>query len=86
MFCYLSGTSDLGLFFPTNTDHILTGYADAGYLFDPHDGKSQTGYIFLAGSTTISWRSSKQTLTTTSSNHFEIIALYEASRECLWLR
>lgn len=38
------------------------------------------------GPTTISWRSNKQTLATTSSNHSEIIALYEASRECLWLR
>lgn len=28
----------------------------------------------------------KQTLTATSSNHVEIIALYEASRECIWLR
>ena len=33
-----------------------------------------------------SWRSIKQTLTATSSNHFEIIALHEASRECVWLR
>lgn len=32
-----------------------------------------------------SWKSSKQTLTTTSSNHSEIIALYEACRECVWL-
>lgn len=55
-------------------------------MSDPQDGRSQTGYIFLIGPTAISWRSSKQTLTTTSSNHSEIIALYEASHECLWLR
>ena len=34
----------------------------------------------------ISWRSQKQTLITTSSNHVEVIALHEASRECVWLR
>ncbi|CAH9124702.1 unnamed protein product [Cuscuta epithymum] len=28
----------------------------------------------------------KQTLTATSSNHAELIALYEAGRECVWLR
>jgi hypothetical protein len=28
----------------------------------------------------------KQTLTTTSSNHVELIALYDAGRECVWLR
>jgi hypothetical protein len=42
--------------------------------------------FFLQGSTAISWKSSKQTLTTTSSNHVEVIALYEACRECVWLR
>jgi len=28
----------------------------------------------------------KQTITTTSSNHAELLALHEASRECVWLR
>ena len=28
----------------------------------------------------------KQTLVATSTNHSEIIALYEAARECVWLR
>ena len=36
--------------------------------------------------TTISWKSSKQTLVATSTNHSEIIALYKVSRECVWLR
>nr|GFD21797.1 hypothetical protein [Tanacetum cinerariifolium] len=40
----------------------------------------------LARRTTISWRSQKQTLVATSSNHAEVIALHEASRECVWLR
>jgi hypothetical protein len=34
----------------------------------------------------ISWRYVKQTLVATSSNHSEIIAIHEASRECIWLR
>ncbi|XP_075515737.1 secreted RxLR effector protein 161-like [Primulina tabacum] len=57
------------------------GYADAGYLSDPHKAKSQTGYVFTRGGTAISWKSTKQTLTATSSNHSEIIAMHEASRE-----
>jgi hypothetical protein len=40
----------------------------------------------MQGSTTISWKSTKQTLVSTSTNLSEIIALYEASRECVWLR
>ena len=31
-------------------------------------------------------RSTKQTLTETSLNHAEILAIHEASRECVWLR
>jgi len=82
---YLNGTKDLGLFFKKNHDPSMIGYADAGYLSDPHNRKSQTGFVFLHGGTSISWKSSKQTLTATSTNHSKIITLYEASRECVWL-
>jgi hypothetical protein len=83
---YLNGTRNLGLFYRRNQDPILLGYTDAGYLSDPHNGRSQTGFVFIQVGTTISWKSSKQTLVSTSTNHSEIIALYEASRECVWLR
>ena len=62
---YLRGTCDLGLFLEPQ----LFGYADAGYLSDPHKARSQTGYIFTYGNTAISWRSVKQTMVATSSNH-----------------
>ena len=57
----------------------MIGYTDAGYLSYPRNGESQTGFVFLHRGTTISWKSSKQTLTATSSNYFKIITLYEAS-------
>ena len=56
---YLRGTIDKGLFYSNKCDLQLTGYADAGYLSDPHKGRSQTGYIFTCGDTAISWRSTK---------------------------
>ncbi|KAK1427731.1 hypothetical protein QVD17_16425 [Tagetes erecta] len=59
---------------------------NAGYLSDPHKARSQTGYVFKNRGTAISWRSQKQTLVAASSNHAEVIALREASRECVWLR
>ena len=74
----------MGLFY--SKESTLKGYADSGYISDPHKARSQTGYVFTCGNTVILWRSTKQTLTATSSNHFEIIALHEASRECVWLR
>ena len=86
IFRYLQGTKDLGLFYRKNQDMTLIGYCDAGYLSDPHNARSQTGFVFLYGGTAISWNSTKQTLVATSTNHSEIIALFEASRECVWLR
>ena len=74
----------MGLFY--SKESTLKGYADFGYLSDPHKARSQTGYVFTCGNIAISWRSTKQTLVATSSDHFEIIALHEASRECVWLR
>jgi len=86
VFRYLRGTIDMGLFYPKVPKLELIGYADAGYLSDPHHGRSQTGYLFTSGDTSISWRSVKQTITATSSNHAELLALHEASRKCVWLR
>lgn len=86
---YLRGTSDMGLYFQRHDEKKianLVGYSDAGYLSDPHKAISQSGYLFLYGGTAISWRSTKQTLVATSSNHAELIALYETGRECVWLR
>jgi hypothetical protein len=79
---YLVGTIDLGLYFQKDQDSKLIGYADAGYLSNPLNARSQTGYVFLHGGTTIPWKSCKQTLVAASTNHSEIIALYEASYEC----
>ncbi|KAL0296801.1 UNVERIFIED_CONTAM: Secreted RxLR effector protein [Sesamum radiatum] len=52
---YLRGTMDMGLFYSKVSNCDLVGYADAGYLSDPHNGISQTGYLFLCGGTAISW-------------------------------
>jgi hypothetical protein len=82
----LNDTIDLSLFFQRNQESNLIRYADAGYLFDPQNGRLQIGFVFLHGGTAISWKSVKHTLIATSTNHLEIIALYEASIESVWLR
>ncbi|GKF72192.1 hypothetical protein Tco_0208306, partial [Tanacetum coccineum] len=81
IFRYLQGITDLGLFYSDNSKQGLVGYVDVGYLSDPHKARSKTGYVFLNGGTTISWRSQKQTLVATSSNHAEVIALHEVIAE-----
>ncbi|KAM2053254.1 hypothetical protein ACFX1T_002916 [Malus domestica] len=85
---FIRRTTDMGLFYldKSTINQILVGYAYASFLSDPHKARSQTGYVFINGDTSISWRSTKQTLVAISSNHLEIIVLHEASRECSWLR
>ena len=56
---YLRENVDFGLFYSNNSKQELIGYADAGYLSDPHKAKSQTGYVFTNNGTAIFWRSQK---------------------------
>ena len=64
----------------------MTGFADSGFRIDPNAGKSQTGYIFLKCGAPIWWKSTKQTVAATSTNHAKLLAFHEATRECVWLR
>lgn len=86
LFKYLRGTEDLGLHFTKSGNTEIIGYADAGFKSDETNGKSQTGYIFIKNGAPISWKSVKQTVTATSTNHAELLALHEATREAVWLR
>ncbi|GKD36020.1 hypothetical protein Tco_1251529 [Tanacetum coccineum] len=69
--CYLQGT-DLGLYYTNPFERNLVGFADSGYMFDPHTGQSQRGYVFTSSNAVISWRLVKQTISATSSNHAKI--------------
>ncbi|XP_070660500.1 secreted RxLR effector protein 161-like [Malus domestica] len=93
-FRYLKGMTDLGLFYTYESlrgvtvplgpqvNSRLVSYTNAGYMSDPYRVSSQTGYVFTIRDTATSWRSTKQTLVATSSNHAEILALHEVSCEC----
>jgi len=50
---YLQGTQDLGLWFPKNQAPTMVGYVDTGYMSDPHNARSQTGFVFLCGGAAI---------------------------------
>jgi hypothetical protein len=51
---YLCGMRDMGLFYRKDINSKLVGYADVGYLSDPHKTRSQSGYVFSYGGTVIS--------------------------------
>ena len=79
------GTKDLGLHFRKNTSSDIIGYADSGFKTYPVSSKSQTGYIFIKNGAPISWLSTKQTVTATSTNHAELLSFHKASRKAVWL-
>ena len=56
--------------------HIV-GYSDSDYAGD--DRKSTSGYVFTLAGGAISWKSSKQTVTTSSTMYAKFVACYEAT-------
>ena len=55
----------------------IEGYIDSDYTGD--DRKSTSGYIFTFTGEAISWKSSKQIVTTSSTMYVEFVACYEAT-------
>jgi hypothetical protein len=51
---YLKGTQDLRLVFLNNHQN-LEDHAYATYLSNPHNARSQTGFVFLHGGTIVSY-------------------------------
>ena len=47
IFRYPLDTIDLGLLYEKNQDMIMVGYCDVGYILDPHNPRSQTGFCLL---------------------------------------
>ena len=44
----------MGLFYSKESKQELLGYADVGYLSDPHKARSKTEYVFCCNGATIS--------------------------------
>ncbi|GKF11089.1 retrotransposon protein, putative, ty1-copia subclass, partial [Tanacetum coccineum] len=61
-------------------------YTDAGYLTDANDLKSQTGYVLVLNGGVVDWKSTKQSIFSTSSIDAEYIATFDASKEAVWIR
>ena len=50
------------------------------------DFKSTTGYVFIASSGAITWKSKKQSIIALSTTESEYIALAKSGKEAVWLR
>jgi hypothetical protein len=62
----------------------FVGYSDSDYA--GHNRKSTSGYVFTLAGGAISWKSCKQTVTTSSTMYAEFVAYYEATGQVNWLK
>jgi hypothetical protein len=86
---YLQGTKNKALVFQTgkSTDPLtLTMSADADWAIDPDERYSRTGIACQLGANTVWWKSRKQNSIAVSSCEAEYMALFEGSKDILWLR
>ncbi|GJX99312.1 retrotransposon protein, putative, ty1-copia subclass [Tanacetum coccineum] len=85
---YLRNTKDMFLVYGGDMKRELrvSCYTDAGYLTDADDLKSQTGYVFVLNGGAVDWKSTKQSISATSSTDAEYIAAFDASKEAVWIR
>ena len=83
---YVRGTTGLMLTYRKSESLEIEGYSDSDFAGDVDDRKSTSGYIFTLAKGAISWKSSKQTVTASSTIYAEFVACYEASGQVTWLK
>ena len=84
--CYLQRTKGHMLTYRRSDNMEIIGYSDSDFAGRQDSRKSTLGYVFLLAGGAISWRSAKQSLVTSSTMAAEMVAVYEASNEGIWLR
>jgi hypothetical protein len=69
------------------TDNFeVIGYSDSDFGGYADSQKSTSGYVFTLTNGDISWKSSKQRHTTSSTRYIEFITCYEALGQAMWLK
>jgi hypothetical protein len=59
----------------------IVGYSDSDFADCSDTEKPMSEYMFTLANGDISWKSSKQTITTSSIMHVELVACYEATSQ-----
>ncbi|KAI7964673.1 hypothetical protein MJO29_002771 [Puccinia striiformis f. sp. tritici] len=85
VFRYLLGTRHLGLNFFKNATPNIRAFVDADWGNCPDTRRSSTGFVIMAGSHLIAWKSTKQPTISLSTSEAEYKALSDLGRELAWL-
>ena len=83
---YWQGIKGLMLMYRRSDSLHIEGYSDSDFAGDVDDRKSTSGYVFTLVGEAISWKSSKQTITASSTMYAEFVACYEAMGQVNWLK
>jgi hypothetical protein len=90
---YLAGSTNRGLVYHGRTTcgekslpHVIA-YVDSDWAAEIERRRSTTGYyVFFFAGAPVSWRSSKQAITTLSSTEAEYLALADAGKEAIYFK
>ena len=83
---YLKGSLRLTLRFTEEAEFKVQGYSDSDFGGDLDKKRSLSGYVFIVGGNTVSWKSSLQPVVALSTTEAEYIALTEAVKEAIWIK
>ncbi|KAH9763589.1 hypothetical protein KPL70_001218 [Citrus sinensis] len=86
IFRYLSGTIDIGLWYPRGTHIDLTCYSNADFAGYKVDRKSTSGTCYILGHSLVSWFSKKQNSVALSTTEAEYIAAGSCCAQALWMK
>jgi hypothetical protein len=82
---YLKGTTNYRIHYFRNPK-VLEGYSDSNWISDANEIKAMSGYAFMLGGGTISWKSCMQTILTRSIMEAKLTTLDTTIVEVEWLR
>ena len=86
MMRYLQGTKEYMLMYKRKNSLEVIGYSNLDFAGCVDSRKSTSGYIFKLADGVVSWRSTKQTLSATSTMEAEFVSCFEASSHGVWLK
>ena len=83
---YLSGSINLGLWYPNDSPFNLIGYSDADFAACKVSRKSTSGLCQFLGNRLVSWASKKQASVSLSTTEAEYIAAGACCSQILWMK
>ena len=86
VFCYMSGTLDIGLTFMSEDTSDIIGFTDSDFTGAVNECKSTGGFVFMLAGGCISHQSKWQAVVALLSCESKYMAMSETGKEALWMR